>query len=88
MIFAFLIEKLFIVLNTQWQQQHILKILRPNLSQQLLQKEQKNNFVQRIILQYKARRQARKILKAIGEADQIHRGNKKGKPYDQFLQEL
>ena len=47
-----------------------------------------NNFVQRLILRYKAKRQANKILKAIGEAEQIHGGGKQGKSYDQFLQEL
>jgi hypothetical protein len=51
-------------------------------------KRAKNNLVQRLMLRYKANRQAGKILKAVGEADQIHKGRKEGKSYDQFLGEL
>ena len=36
----------------------------------------------------KARRQAKEIIGALKEAEQIHKGKRKGKGFDEFLKEL
>lgn len=36
----------------------------------------------------KAKRQAKRIMKAINEAEEIDKGNRKGKSFDDFLEEL
>lgn len=48
----------------------------------------RTNIFKRFLIEFKARRQARKILRAVGEAEQIHKGEKQGKSFDQFLEEL
>ena len=36
----------------------------------------------------KTRRQAKKVMESLREAEQIHKGKKKGKSFDEFLEEL
>jgi hypothetical protein len=36
----------------------------------------------------KARRQVKEIINALKEAEQIHKGKRKGKGFDEFLEEL
>jgi hypothetical protein len=40
------------------------------------------------IARYKAKRQARKIMRSLEEAHQIHAGKKQAKTFDDFLDEL
>lgn len=50
--------------------------------------KKKGNLITSIVGSYKAKRRAKKIIKAIDEAEQIHKGNKKGKSFDDFLTEI
>ena len=51
-------------------------------------KKKKGNFFTNFVGTLKAKRRAKKIMKALNEAEQIHRGNKKGKSFDDFLAEI
>jgi hypothetical protein len=41
-----------------------------------------------IVARFKAKRQARKIMRSLDEANQIHSGKKTAKSFDDFLNEL
>ena len=45
-------------------------------------------FLKRLINNFLAKRQAKKVMKAIHEAEQIHAGRKKGTTFNEFIHEL
>lgn len=42
----------------------------------------------KILMIFKAKNQARKIIKGLNEAEKIHSGRTEGKSFDQFLKEI
>lgn len=46
------------------------------------------NLWNRVTMYFRSKRQAKKIMTALNEAEQIHSGRKQGKSYDQFLKEI
>jgi hypothetical protein len=60
----------------------------PVVSRGYITVEHKRSLWSRIAMYMRSKRQAFKILKALNEAEQIHKGHKQGKSYDQFLKEI
>ena len=42
----------------------------------------------RIVMHFRSKRQAVKIMKALNESEQIHSGKKRGKSFNEFLKEI
>ena len=51
-------------------------------------RNKRGNVLINIIHRFKAKRQARKIINALNEGEQIHKGSKKGKTFDEFHADL
>lgn len=51
-------------------------------------KSKKQNGKSTVTTVRKARQQAKKIINALNEAEQIHQGKRKGKSFDEFLEGL